>query len=63
VELKHLAAREPFPARCIAGIQDGVPVFIPVEEIGVFFEAIRKVVQAEPFINVGIGHIGLSNKF
>jgi hypothetical protein len=37
----ELAAYKPFPERGITGIKRGMPGFIPVQEIGVFLEAIR----------------------
>ena len=58
-----LAAGEPFPAGRIARVQDRMPVFIPIEQIGVFLETVREIIQAEPFKDSGIGHIGLGNKF
>jgi hypothetical protein len=42
-----LAADEPLPERRIAGVQCSVPVLIPGQQIGVFFEALREVFQPE----------------
>ena len=58
-----LAAFEPFPARRIAGVQDCIPVLIPVEHIGVFLETVREIFQAEPVKHTRICHVGLGNKF
>ena len=58
-----LSALEPFVARGIAGIQDLVPVFVPGQQIGVFLEAVREIIQAETVIDFFIGHIGLGDEF
>ena len=57
------AADEPLPAGRVAGIERGVPILIPIQEIGVFLEALRKVVEAEPVINPRIGHVRLGDEF
>src|SRR5216683_3521302 len=40
----------PFPERSIASIESLFPRFIPIQEIGIFVETLREVVQAEPFV-------------
>ena len=40
-----------------------MPVLIPTEEVGVFAEALRKLIFAEAVKNVGIGKVGLPDKF
>ena len=57
-----LAPHEPLPAGSITGIQRGVPILVPAEKIGIFLVAFRKVIQAEPLIDLRIGHVCLSNK-
>jgi hypothetical protein len=47
----ELAAYKPFPKRGITGIKGGMPGFIPIQEVSIFLEAIRKILQAEPIIN------------
>jgi hypothetical protein len=46
-----LAALEPFPAGCVAGIENLIPVFVPVQQVGILFEAVGEIVQAETFVN------------
>ena len=58
-----LTADKPFPAGRIAGVQSRMPVFIPIEQIGVFFETVGEIIQAKAVIDAGIGHVGLGNKF
>src|SRR6266480_210417 len=56
------APDEPFPEGGIARIQRRVPIVVPVEEVGIFFEALREALLTEPFINLRIARIRLSNK-
>ncbi len=58
-----LAAHEPFPERRIAGVEGGVPVLVPAQQVGVLSEAFRKIFLAEAFVDVGIGQICLADKF
>jgi hypothetical protein len=57
-----LAALEPFPAGRVAGVQDIIPVFVPVQQVGIFFEAIGKVVKAKTIIDRRIRHVCLCDK-
>ena len=57
-----LATNKPFPARGITGIQQGMPIRIPIEEIGVLFETLRKSVKPKAIVNVRVGHIRLRDK-
>ena len=47
----ELAADKPFPARCIAGIKDGMPFFVPVQQIGIFGKTVGEIIQTEPIVN------------
>ena len=58
----QLATDKPLPARRIAGVKHCMPVLIPVQQFGVCFKALGKIVQAEPLIYPRVSHIGLSNK-
>jgi hypothetical protein len=57
-----LAALEPFVAGRIAGIQDFIPVFIPGQQIGIFFLAVGEIIQAEPVIDAFVRHVGLGDE-
>ena len=57
-----LTTGKPFPAGRIAGVQGGMPVFIPIKNIRVFLETIRKIVQTETVENRRIRHVGLGDK-
>ena len=52
------AADEPSPERRIAHVEHDVPGPVPVEKIGVSFEAVREVVEAEPFKDRFVGRSG-----
>jgi len=56
------AADEPSPERRIARVERNVPGPIPVKEIGVFLEAVREVVETEPFKDLVVGQVGLNNE-
>ena len=58
-----LAAHEPLPERRITGVERGVPVLVPAQQIGVLPEAFREILLAEAFEDVGIGQIRLADKF
>src|SRR5208337_4684179 len=47
-----LAPDEPLPARGVARVQGRVPVLVPFEQVGVLFEAVQEVVQAEALVNL-----------
>ena len=59
----ELAADKPLPEGRIAGVEGGVPILVPRQEIGVFAKAFRKVFFAEPFDNAGVGEVRLADKF
>src|SRR5579864_8937391 len=59
----QLATSEPLPERRITSIKSGVPVLIPTQHVGVFPEALRKILLAEALNDAGIGQIGLADKF
>src|SRR5208282_4500546 len=58
-----LAAHEPLPERRITGVERGVPVLVPSQQISVLPETFRVVLLAEAFDDTGIGQIRLANKF
>ena len=58
-----LAAHEPLPERRITGVERGVPVLVPAQQIGVLPEAFREIFFAEAFHDAGIGQIRLADKF
>src|SRR5271157_5478765 len=57
-----LASDEPLPARGVARVQGRVPVLVPFEQVGVLFEAVREVVQAEALVNLLVRHVRLGNE-
>src|ERR1017187_1905485 len=57
------AAREPLPEWRITGVERRVPVLVPAQQIGVLPEALREILLAEAFVDVGIGQICLADKF
>ncbi len=58
-----LAALEPFVAGCVAGIKNLIPVFVPGQQIGIFFETVGKIFQAEPVVNAFVSHVRLGDEF
>ena len=58
----QLAPDEPLPKGRIAGVESGVPIVVPVEELGVFVEAFREMFFAEFLDKSGIGEIGLGGE-
>ena len=57
-----LATNKPLPAWGITGIQQGMPIRIPIEEVSVFFETLGKSVKPKATVNVRVGHIRLRNE-
>jgi hypothetical protein len=57
-----LAADKPTPERRVAGIEYRLPVFVPGQQIGVFLEAVRKILQAEAFVHIRVGHVRLGDE-
>ena len=58
----QLAADEPLPARRVGGIERRLPTLDPGQEIGVFLEAIGKIIEAEALVNPGIRHVRLGDE-
>ncbi len=56
-------ALEPFVAGSIAGIQNRIPVFVPVQQIRVFLVAVRHIFQGHALIYAFVRHICLGNEF
>ena len=59
----EFAAHEPFPERRVGGVEGFRPLFVPVEEIGVVVETLRKIFLGEFFDEGEIGEIGLGFEF
>ncbi len=57
------AADEPLPERRIAAVERRVPVLLPVEQVGVFAEVLRKLVDREAVEDRRIGQIRLTDEF
>src|SRR6266511_1948317 len=56
------AADEPLPERWVAGVQGGVPVGVPGEEVRVLLEALGKALLAEPFEDRRVGRVRLGDE-
>src|ERR1700686_3768112 len=56
------ATDEPLPERRIAGVQRGVPVLVPREQVRVLLEALGEVLLAEAFADAGVACIRLSDE-
>src|SRR6056297_2128200 len=54
------AAFKPFPARCVAGIQHLVPVFVPGQHLGKLSITFRKVIETESFENRFLRKVSLA---
>src|ERR1700732_776234 len=59
----ELSADEPFPERRVARVQSGVPVLVPAQHVGIFFEALREFIDAESLVYRRIGQVRLANEF
>src|SRR5438552_2546774 len=59
----EFAADEPFPERRVGGVESFLPLFVPVEKIGVVVEALRKIFLGEFFDEGEVGEIGLGFEF
>src|SRR5262249_34581010 len=59
----EFAAHEPLPKRSVAGIERGVPVVVPAEQIAIFTVALREILLPETLVDRGIGKIGLAYEF
>src|SRR5206468_4161422 len=53
---------EPLPERRVAGVERRVPVRVPVEQVSVLLEALRKVLLAEPLQDGRVGRVRLSDE-
>ena len=53
---------EPFPERRIARVESGLPVLVPVEQVGVLLEALWKVVEGEAFEDLLVGQVRLPDE-
>ncbi len=58
----ELPADEPFPERRLARVERRMPVPIPGQQVGVFPEALRKMLLREPFDDGGIDQIRLADE-
>ena len=56
------AADKPLPERRVAGVERGVPIGIPGEQVGVFLEAFREVRLTEAFEQGGVGAVRLGDE-
>src|SRR5208337_3639908 len=56
------AADKPFPEGRMVGVQRSVPILIPVEEFGIFAEALGEILLAEALQGVVVVEIGLSDE-
>src|SRR5258708_22932548 len=59
----ELAADKPLPERRMTGIERGVPIVVPVQELRILVEALGKMLLAEFFDDGGIGEISLGDEF
>src|ERR1700730_273743 len=57
-----LTANEPLPERRIAGIECGMPVLIPTQQVGIFTKTFGEILFAEAFDYIGVSEIGLTDK-
>ena len=57
------AADKPLPEWRRARVERDVPGPVPVEKIGIFLEAVREIVEAEPVENRFVGQVRLGNEF
>ena len=57
------ATNKPLPERCVTGVEGGVPVLIPGQEIRVLLETFREVLLLEPVEDARVARIGLANEF
>src|SRR5690625_6721190 len=55
--------RSPFVEGWVAVVQHLVPVLVPRQQIGVFSEIVREIVQAETVENAFVRQIGLFDEF
>jgi hypothetical protein len=59
----ELPSNKPFPEGSVAGVQGGVPVPIPRKQVGIFFETLGELIEAESLVDRRINQVGLTNEF
>jgi hypothetical protein len=59
----ELAAYKPFPKGRIVGVQSGVPILIPIQQIGVFAKTFWKMLFIETRDEIRIIQVGLADEF
>src|SRR6266481_5234018 len=59
----EFAAGIPLPERSVTGIERGVPVLVPGQQVSIFTVAFGKILFAEPLVYGRIGQISLPDKF
>src|ERR1700756_4976939 len=57
-----LSANEPFPEGRVIGIEGGVPVFVPAQQVSIFPKALGKILFAEALNYTGIGQVCLADE-
>src|SRR5581483_1085198 len=57
------SAGEPFPERRVARVERLVPLPEPCQQLGIFVEALREVVERETFADTGILQVRLRDEF
>ena len=56
------APDEPLPKRRVGGVESGMPVRVPVEQVGVLPEALGKALFAEALVNGGLRRVRLADE-
>ena len=59
----QLSSHKPFPERRLTGVESRVPVLIPAQHVGIFPEALREILLAEPLRHIGVSQVGLADEF
>ena len=59
----EFAAGIPLPERSVTGIERGVPVLVPVQQVSIFTVAFGKILFAEALVYGRIRQVGLPDKF
>ena len=57
------ATDKPLPERGVAGVEGGMPVLIPGQQIRILLEALGEVLLLEPVEDARVARIGLANEF
>ena len=58
----EFAPREPLPEGRVGGVQGGVPVLVPREQVRVLAEVLGVVLHREPVEHRGVRHVGLGDE-